>query len=92
VPTAFFVRRSGQISEACAGEAVVLDLDRDRYFAVRGSAARLWLLLERPCTLSELVDAVVAKYDVDRPTATSDVSRWLEEMLRLELIVHAAAR
>jgi hypothetical protein len=67
-------------------EAVLLDLGGDRYFALSASAAQLWALLEKPRTARELAEAVTATFDVDGQTALADVRRWLDDLLRLDLV------
>lgn len=83
---AAFVRRPTHLSEQVGTDAVVLDLERDRYYGLGASAAQLWALLERPCTEQQLVEALIAGFEVDRELATADVSRWVHELLRLDLI------
>jgi hypothetical protein len=83
---AAFERRPGRIAEDLADQSIVLDLERDRYYAISTSGGRLWALLEQPRTLAELVGVLMASYDVDRDTAESDVAAWVKELLRLELV------
>jgi hypothetical protein len=40
----------------------------------------VWELIETPVRVSELVDALAVKYDVDRPTCEQDVLAFLDEL------------
>ena len=45
------------------------------------TGAFLWnLMAEKDCTEDELVDAVLAEYEVDRETVTADVRRIVESL------------
>lgn len=44
------------------------------------TSAFLWLKLENDLTEEELVDALLAEYDVDKKTAKEDVSKFISEL------------
>ena len=44
------------------------------------TAAFLFAMLQEEHTEAELVDALLAEYDVDRETATKDVREFVEQM------------
>ena len=44
------------------------------------SGLLLWNALQNDCTEDQLVDAILAEYDVDRPTAEADVAAFLTQM------------
>lgn len=69
------------------GDVVVLDLKGGSYYKVNGSGAVLWELLAEPRTPEELVEALVARYDVDRPRALADVATFLDDMRAQQLLV-----
>jgi Coenzyme PQQ synthesis protein D (PqqD) len=53
---------------------VVLPFDAPAPLVLRGPAASIWELLEQPMTRSELIDAIVAMYAVERDAVEPDVS------------------
>lgn len=69
-----------QVSAELDGEAVILGLSDGVYYGLDPVGASVWALLERPRTVAELRDAVVAEYDVDAPTAERDLLRLLADM------------
>jgi hypothetical protein len=75
-----------QVSAQLDGEAVVLSLADGVYYGLNPVGATVWTLLERPRTVAELRDAVVAEYDVDAPTAQADLLRLLGELAARGLV------
>ncbi len=72
---------------------VVCRLDRlDRPPAVlNGSAAAIWLALDRASTVEQVVQEVAARYDVDLAVVVDDVEGWLVDACRLGLAVREPA-
>ena len=60
------------------GEGVVLHLGTRRYFTVTESGLALLRALETPCTIDELVEVLLERYEVTREQAESSVRRFLE--------------
>lgn len=75
-----------QLSTTLAGEVVILDIEKGIYYGLDGVGADLWARLQSPSRLADLVDHVVNQYDVDRPTAESDIATLLREMFALGLL------
>lgn len=73
------------------GEAIVLNLANGMYYSTDGVGADVWALLERAPTTEEIVDAIVARYDVSRAEARGDVERLVSELLQEDLVVGAPA-
>lgn len=85
-------RQSTRVLGARQGdEAVLFDTARGRYFTLNDVGTRIWLQLERPSTLAELVAVVSSEYDVpgeDRNArALRDVSGLLTQLSDAGLIV-----
>lgn len=74
-------RSSAAISARVLDETVILDLDRDRYTRLNGSAGLLWEELAHPRTEPELAQRLVSEYGIDAERARSDV-RHLVDRLR----------
>jgi hypothetical protein len=67
-------------------EAVLLDLKAKRYYRLNATAARVWKGIEDGRSLSEIVDALVAEFDVERGTAQVETERALEDFRARGLI------
>jgi hypothetical protein len=57
-------------------ETIVLDLKGSRYLAINDTGTLLWPLLVAGATRAQLVDALVAKWDVEPGEAGRDVDAF----------------
>jgi hypothetical protein len=71
------------------GEAIIINLTNGMYYSMDQVGGLLWELIERGQTVSEMVDAVVASYDVDATQARADLERLLGELLDEQLVIDA---
>jgi len=60
------------------GEAVFLHLGSEQYFGLDPVGARMWGLLEEGRTFEDVLESLLAEYDVDRDRLRGD----LEELVR----------
>ncbi len=86
-----YVASTEQVSTMVGGEVVILDMRAGLYFGLDAVGARLWELLTELRTIGELVDVVVAEYDVERERAQTDVVALIGELLARELIAEVGA-
>ena len=68
------------------GELVMMSMQAGNYYSIGGIGTLVWALLDQPRSLGELVEAVVADYDVQRERAATDVVAFIEELTGLNLI------
>ena len=61
-------------------EKVMMNVEKGQYYGLDPIGSRVWELIERPIRVSELIDALAPKYDVDRETCERDVLAFLEEL------------
>ena len=85
-PEATVVATREHASCEVGGEAVVLALREGVYYGLNPVGARVWQLVQQPRTLTELCDAVVADFDVDRPTCERDVARLVAQLRERGLV------
>jgi coenzyme PQQ synthesis protein D (PqqD) len=78
--------RAGQSSCRLGDEAVVLDLKQGRYFGMNDVAARVLELLDRPRSLAELKETLVAEYEVDPVRLEADLFALAARLVELGLI------
>ena len=90
--TARVVAAAGrQLSTNLAGEVVILDIERGVYFGLDGVGTLIWEMLQAPRPVSDIVDRVVAEYDVERSAAEADVVALLADLAARGLIEVDAA-
>jgi hypothetical protein len=63
------------------GEKVMMSMKRGRYYSLDPVGSRVWEMIERPIKVSDLIDMLMLKYDVDRETCECDTLTFLEELL-----------
>ena len=73
------------------GEMVLLDLDREMYFALDPVGTRCWQLLAEHGDVETTVATMVAEYDVDEATLRQDVGDLVARLEAAELVVRADA-
>lgn len=61
-------------------EKVMMSVEKGEYFGLDPIGSRVWELVEKPIKVSELIDALLLKYDVDRETCERDILAFLEEL------------
>ena len=67
-------------------EAVILDVNSGTYFGLNEVSNRIWQLLQTPNSQPQLVEQILAEYEVTEAEATTDVHNLLQEMLEAGLI------
>jgi len=76
--------RDGYILRQVAGQHVVIpfgeELDLNMMITLNDTGAFLWKCLEEETTESNLVEAMLEEYEVDRETAQKSVRRYVEEL------------
>ncbi|NHC15338.1 PqqD family protein [Motilibacter deserti] len=71
------IRSDGLAARSFDAETVVLDLEKSQYLTLNETGSLLYELLRQERTMDELVDAVVAEYNVDRVIAMRDVEAFV---------------
>ena len=84
------MRRSRSVaSQTLDGEAVLLHLEGGTYFTLNETGTLVWQLLEQERSFDELLDAVLAAFEVDAETARRDLADLLEQLASHGLIESA---
>jgi Coenzyme PQQ synthesis protein D (PqqD) len=79
--------RSDSLAWNTVGDnVVVLDLRSSTYFSTNATGTLLWQLLASGTHRTELVNALVGQFAVDRPTAEEDVDVFLAHLERAQLL------
>ena len=72
-------RAAGLLSAQVGDEVVMLHLERNAYYDIDAVGAAIWDRLESPIRVSDLVDWLTSRYDVERDACLQDVVRFLTE-------------
>jgi hypothetical protein len=73
-------------SQVIDGEAIIIHLTEGTYYSMPDVGAEIWERLAGSPSLDELVEHVVARYEVDRARARVDVSALLTRLADEKLV------
>lgn len=69
------------VSEVLDGEAILLSLDRARYFRLNGAGTEAWSVLAAGGSVDEAVAAITQRFDVEPDVARRDVNELTTRLL-----------
>ena len=75
-----------QVSSELAGEAVILNLETGKYYGLNPIGTRIWDMVQEPRALSEILNTLLAEYDVDKEQCEQDLMLLLEQLSEHKLI------
>ena len=75
-----YVVSDDQVATSVGGETVILGLHDGVYYGLDAVGARVWAMLASPRTVGELVDGIVAEFDVDATRCRTDLAGLLGEL------------
>ena len=80
-----------QIEEIVAsdidGETVMMSIENGKYYGLDDIGSRIWELIEKPVKVSDLIDTLLERFDVDRGTCEKDVLKFLNELDEDKIVV-----
>ena len=80
-------RKSGLMTANMNGSAVMMDIATGKYYNLGETGGRIWELLEVPSTISNLVLALTAEYDVDQSQCKAEVMTFLQQLVDRGLLI-----
>jgi hypothetical protein len=82
-----FVRNDHLLaSDVIDDEAIIIRLGDGTYYSLRGAGAAVWTGLAASPGLDDLVDALMARFDVDRERARQDLQTLLTRLVAEDLV------
>jgi hypothetical protein len=75
-----------QVSCDLSGESAILNLKAGVYYGLNEVGTRVWKLLQEPKKVSELRDAILKEYEVERHRCEADIMGLLQDLLENGLI------
>jgi hypothetical protein len=76
-----------QVACQVGGEAVILHLDEGVYYGLNEVGASVWQLVQEELTVAEIVDAIVAEYEVDRAQCLGDIQELVAGLAEHKLVI-----
>jgi hypothetical protein len=79
-PDASVVATERQLSTTLGDEVIILGLDDTIYYGLSDTGVRIWELIQARRTVGEILDVLVAEYEVDRDRAETDLEAVLVDL------------
>ena len=74
------------LAQEIDGETVLLDLASESFFGLDPVSTRVWQLLNEGADREQLIDTLLAEYEVERPMLEKDVADLLDRLDEAGLI------
>lgn len=85
-PETILVRRSEPVAAPIDGKVVLLSVEAGAYFGLNRVGSQIWNMLDKPCRVGDMHDALAQTHDVDRDTVTRDVGEFLDTLIERRLV------
>ena len=83
-------RLPGLMEAEVDGELVALHIENGTYYSFNETAARVWALLDRPKSVSELCATLAVEFEVDAQICASEILLLLRDLEKDGLVALAA--
>ncbi|EGI2115025.1 lasso peptide biosynthesis PqqD family chaperone [Listeria monocytogenes] len=80
------VQSEGNIVSDMGNEKVMLNIENGKYYNLGKIGGDIWELIDKPVLVSELIDNIMAKYDVNKEKCQEEVISFLESMYEEKLV------
>lgn len=84
------VRNPDALWTELSGHVLFMNIAKGIYFEATGIASAVWDILERPCSIGDLVAAIVARYEVDPKVCENDVRLFVDKLVAADLVLDRA--
>lgn len=69
------------------GEIVMMSIDNGEYYGLDEVGSRIWELMEKPVSIHNLVEQLMAEFDVDYDDCLRDTQEFLEDLFDKDLVL-----
>jgi hypothetical protein len=73
-------------------DKVMIDIERGAYFGMNPVAGEIWELLESTHTPQQVIEKLLADYEIDAETCQAETLAVLQRMVRLKLVEVEASK
>jgi hypothetical protein len=74
------------VSSHIDGEAVMMSIERGKYYGMDPIASRIWELVEKPINVGDMIDTLMQEYNVTQEDCEKDVLVFLSDLLAEKLV------
>lgn len=77
---------SADLSPNTSEDIVILNLKDGIYYELKDVAARVWGLIQQPCSIQAILDTLVEEYEVEAKLCEADLIALAEDLAKRGLI------
>ena len=81
-----FIQNKSIVQSKIGEEVVMLDMESGFYFGLNSVASVIWGLLANEIGFEELIDQLMAQFEVERSLCETDTKDLLDQMLEKNII------
>jgi len=74
------VRADGWLTAWIDNDLMMMHAESNFYLNLSGSGGRIWELLEHPCTVPDLCNALASEFDIQPETVRPEVLAFLDQL------------
>ena len=68
------------------GEFVMMNMEKGQYFMMNDVGSRIWEIIEEPIKVSEIINALLSEFEVEREECENTVMEFLNDLNYGDLI------
>lgn len=80
------IQSEGNIVSDMGSEKVMLNIENGKYYNLGEIGGDIWELIDKPILVDELINDIMAKYDVNKEKCEEEVISFLESMYKERLV------
>ncbi|MDN4861136.1 lasso peptide biosynthesis PqqD family chaperone [Priestia aryabhattai] len=80
------IQSEGNVVSDMDNEKVMLNIENGKYYNLGRIGGDIWELIDKPTLVSELIDNIMAKYDVNKEKCEAEVISFLGSMYQENLV------
>ena len=81
-----FIQNKTIVQSQIGEEVVMLDMESGFYFGLNSVASVIWGMLKEEIGFEQLIDQLMAQFDVERSLCEADTQELLDQMLEKNII------
>lgn len=68
------------------GEMVMMNIETGKYVSLNQTGKTIWHILEQNKTITQIIEEILAQYDVSQAQCTQEVSHFITQMVEQEVV------
>lgn len=84
--TTLLKRNPDMVAANIDGDVVMMGVDQGQYYGISGVGSRVWELLEEPISIDGITEVICREYETDSATCHDDMSKFVNELVKIDLI------